>query len=112
MVKSKIRNKKDISKSIITGLTEALEFTKNLDRATLRTKNNFALKPVPNYKSNDIKKIRKKLFLTQKTFAKALGVSIKTVESWESNTNIPSGPAQRFLYLLNKKPQLLEEIKS
>jgi len=39
---------------------------------------------------NEIKKIRFVLDMSQKEFAKALGVSIKTVESWEQGINKPS----------------------
>ena len=38
----------------------------------------------------EIKKIRFGLDMSQKEFAKALGVSISTVESWEQDINKPS----------------------
>ncbi|HRE42251.1 MAG TPA: helix-turn-helix domain-containing protein [Ignavibacteria bacterium] len=109
MAFKKIRNRKEISASVLKGLTEALEFTENPVKTRLRTKK-LSLLPLPEYKALDVKKLRIKLSLTQRNLAETLGVSVKTVESWESNNNIPSGPAQRFLYLLNKKPELIKEI--
>ena len=38
----------------------------------------------------DIRKIREKALVTQKEFAKALGVSIGIVKRWEKNENQPS----------------------
>ena len=38
----------------------------------------------------DIKKIRLKTFLTQKAFAKELGVSFNTVNRWETGKQKPS----------------------
>ena len=37
----------------------------------------------------DIKKIRKKLKMTQAAFAKSIGVSLKTIQNWESGSIIP-----------------------
>ena len=54
----------------------------------------------PKYHEKEIKQIRENLNLTQKNFAYVLGVSLKTVEAWESGRNIPQGTAQRFLQLL------------
>jgi putative transcriptional regulator len=45
-------------------------------------------------------------------FALALGVSKKTVEAWAANRNIPQGPAQRVLFLLDKNPKILETLSS
>ena len=47
--------------------------------------------------------------MTQNLFAQTLGVSVKTVEAWEANKNIPQGPAQRILFALYNNP---ESVKS
>lgn len=47
--------------------------------------------------------------MTQQLFASALGVSKKTVEAWEADRNIPEGPAQRMLELMEKDENLLEK---
>jgi len=46
--------------------------------------------------------------MTQRLFAEALGVSVKTVEAWEAGTNRPSGLANRMLELLTKDDNFFE----
>ena len=41
-------------------------------------------------------------------FAKALGVSVKTVEAWEMGVNRPSGIASRMLEFLTHDNSLFE----
>ncbi|NLC64952.1 MAG: type II toxin-antitoxin system MqsA family antitoxin [Erysipelothrix sp.] len=57
-----------------------------------------------------VKSLRKKLNMTQRTFAGAIGASIKTIEKWESGQGNINSIALRLLYLLNKDPQLVNEI--
>ena len=40
--------------------------------------------------SEDIKRIRRKAFLTQEDFAKEIGVSFATVNRWENKQALPS----------------------
>jgi len=61
------------------------------------------------YSNNEIKEIRTKQKMTQKLFAEAIGVSVKTVEAWEAGTNSPSGAASRMLELLNRDNNLFEK---
>ena len=84
--------------SIMNGLTESLAYAKG-DTSKAR-KINVTVAELPQYHDKEIKKIREDLNLTQKNFAFVLGVSLKTVEAWESGRNIPQGTAQRFLQLL------------
>lgn len=101
--------KKSYYDSILTGLNESLEYSKgNLPHITKRT---VSITPIPEYEATTIKKIRKSLNLTQMIFAEALGVSIKTVEAWESGRNRPQGPASRFLQMLEMDNDLLKDHK-
>lgn len=93
--------------SIMTGLNEALKVSKGHIKAVKRRK--VTLSPVPVYDANKIKKIRESLNLSQMIFAEALGVSVKTVEAWESGRNKPQGPASRFLHLLEQDNHFLED---
>ena len=52
------------------------------------------------YSAEEIAKIRKKYDLTQKRLSEVLDVSTRTVEAWETGVNIPSGPANKLLHLL------------
>ncbi len=95
--------------SIMTGLNESLEFSKgNIQNINKRK---VSIAPVPKYDAKAIKSIRKSLNLTQMVFAEALGVSIKTIEAWESGRNHPQGPASRVLQLLEMDNSLLEDHK-
>ena len=52
------------------------------------------------YLPEEIAGIRKKYDLTQKSLSEVLDVSTRTVEAWEIGANIPSGPANKLLRLL------------
>lgn len=47
--------------------------------------------------SEDIKKIRRKAFLTQEEFAKRIGVSYTTVNRWETGKAKPNLKAMRLI---------------
>ncbi len=93
--------------SIIKGLKEAIEHEKGGLKGVKR--HVVAVKPITVYRSKEIKKIRAKLDLTQTAFANIIGVSQKAVEAWEAGKNIPQGPAQRMLELLDKEPAITEK---
>ena len=95
----------DVSKSIIKGLVEAVEYEKgNKSKARSKT---LKIADLPQFRGNQIREIRVSLKLSQNTFAKAMGVSAKTIESWEADRNIPNGPAQRLLYMITKEKDFL-----
>jgi putative transcriptional regulator len=104
----KIRTKREISQSIIKGLEEALAFSKG--KKTAKRSRDIIISELPMYKGNQVKKIRRKIDVTQKIFAEVLGVSVKTVEAWEGNRNIPDGPAQRLIYAIDNNPKFLKTI--
>lgn len=45
--------------------------------------------------------------LSQSRFAKALGISIDTLQNWEQGRRQPDGPAKALLRLLARHPRLL-----
>ena len=100
--------KRKISTETIEALKEAIEFEKGTAAKTVKT-NKITLSPLPSYRGKQVKKIRNQLNLTQSIFAMFMGVSVKTVEAWESGKNIPNGTAQRMLYLLEKDNKLPEK---
>jgi putative transcriptional regulator len=53
---------------------------------------------------------QEKLHLSQSVFASVLNVSLKTVQAWEQDRNVPCGPALRLLWLLTARPDMLEPI--
>lgn len=57
-----------------------------------------------------IKELRSTLGVSQAVFARALGVSVKTVEKWEqSKMNIGSA-SKRLVYLLTENPGLFDQL--
>jgi putative transcriptional regulator len=100
--------------SIMEGLGELLEYAKG-DTAKARSRiveaPDIKISPPRNYSKEEIKKIRLNNKLTIKTFASCMGVNRKTVESWESGANVPSGASLRLLQILDKKPNALRELE-
>ena len=54
--------------------------------------------------------IRQKANLSQSQFAKAIGISVNTLKSWEQGQRQPSGSARVLLDLLARRPELISEI--
>lgn len=83
------------------GLNEAIEYEKGNLKANKRT---ISITPIEEFTANEIKAIRQNAGMTQVLFAKYLGVSLKTVEAWESGRNQPNGAACRMLSITKKDP--------
>lgn len=95
-----------LADSIKQGLREAIEY----ERGNLCVRRRVVqVKGVPKYEAKNIKQIRLKANLSQASLARVIGVSTKTVEAWERGRNIPSGPAQRLLYLIDKEPEIIKK---
>lgn len=56
--------------------------------------------------------IRQKSKLSQSQFAKAIGISVNTLKSWEQGQRRPSGSAKVLLNLLARKPELISELSA
>lgn len=61
--------------------------------------------------AEEIKELRKKLDLTQKSFSKLIGCSKPTVERWERSTDMITGPVCLLVKMLNKYPEYVEKLK-
>ena len=55
------------------------------------------------YKARDIRKLRKKLRISQSVLAHLLNTKLTTVQKWERGVNQPNGPASRLLQILESK---------
>lgn len=100
--------KSKVAESIIKGLNEAIEYEKGNKTIKAKSKQ-VTISPLSHLKGKQVKKIRNTLNLSQRSFAMLMGVSIKTVEAWESGRNEPNGTAQRMLSLLEKDETLPEK---
>ncbi len=61
--------------------------------------------------ADDIKRVRKKLGLTQKEFAELTGASKSTVERWETSDIPIRGPIVLLIQYLEKDPEYVQKIK-
>ena len=81
------------------GLREAIAFAKGEGPGRVTR---FEIEPVVSYTKDQIRQIRKNANMTQSVFALYMGVSIKTVEAWESGRTHPTGPACRLMTILSE----------
>ncbi len=81
--------------SVKKGLAEAIEFAKGKDIGAK------VFKPT----EIDVKKLRKKVGMTQVDFAATFGISVGTLRHWERGDRSPRGPALVLLNLVNKDAQ-------
>lgn len=85
---------RDIEAEILQGIDDML--ANNAVRRTVITETDVAL-------------ARKKSELTQDQFAKILGVSRRTLESWEQGVRRPSGAATSLIRLFIVDPEFVKE---
>lgn len=60
----------------------------------------------------DVKSIRKSIGMNQAEFAKLIGASSATIQSWELNRRVPSGIALRMLCLIERNPKVVETLRA
>ncbi|KRK87762.1 helix-turn-helix domain-containing protein [Lentilactobacillus sunkii] len=65
---------------------------------------------IPNINAKSIKLFRDQHHLTQQRLAVELGVSVRTVQSWEIGRSNPNGSAKRLLQVLMDNPELLDHL--
>ena len=94
----------DFFSSIMSGLEEALAYEKGSAKAATIVRK----RSLPDV---DVAELRKSLNLTQKAFAKILGVSPRTVEAWESGRTTPSPTARNLLYLISLDHSLVQKLQ-
>ena len=93
-----------VSEGIAQGLKEMLAHTQG--QVELKS-NTISSTPPQRFTPEEIRSIRTKLNMSQGFFADVIGVSKKTVESWEYGRGKPSGAASRMLTIASKDPEAL-----
>lgn len=53
----------------------------------------------------DVRRVRRKLGMSQAVFAKQFGISIATLRNWEQGRRAPEGPARVLLTIIDREPQ-------
>jgi putative transcriptional regulator len=89
-----------MGQELIAAVQEALDDAEG--KIELRT-TRLNISPVAEkISAEEIKGIRKELGMTQGAFATVIGVSRKTVESWEIGRYTPDGAARRLISVMQK----------
>ena len=60
--------------------------------------------------AGDAAAIRAELGLSQKKFAKLMGISVDTLQNWEQGRRTPDGPARVLLRVAEKHPEALASV--
>ena len=94
-------NDRNIGQEILEGIKEIKRFKKGEIDLTVRTLD----EPSPT------KTIRKRLQLSQSTFASLMGVSLRTIQDWEQGRRKPQGPAKSLLRIAEHHPEIFIEIR-
>jgi len=89
--------------SRLNTFAEALKSGKPISERFTCRKMELDLQPTP-YNPSLVKKTRKLLNASQPLFARFLGVSVRTVRSWEQGINTPSDMACRFMDEIRRNP--------
>ena len=86
---------------IAQGLKEAISYERGESNArTTRISCRFSAPP--EWTPDEIKQIRLAIPMTQRSFADFMGVSLKTVETWECGRNRPNGSASRLMQIISR----------
>jgi len=94
--------KRDIGEELLRGLEEIAAWQKGQ-----QTLNTTELKRPS---AADVVRIRKRLQASPQTFATLMGVSVRTVRSWEQGQGCPRGPARVLLLIADRQPEVLRGV--
>ena len=86
----------ETGKSIIKGMEEALAFAKG-------EKDHGCVVHIP--EEINVRRIRKKLHMSQNVFANYFGVPVRTIQDWEQGRRVPSGASKNFLFVIDQEPE-------
>ncbi len=100
--------KDELFNSLMSSLEEVKKHQEG--KITLKSKT-ISIAPIDTFTPESIKDIREKLHLSQGTFSEILGVSKKSVESWESGRAKPLGSSRRLLTVMKQDKDFLRKEK-
>jgi len=98
---------KRMGEELIEAMQELLDYSEG--KIELKT-SRIPVSPVcETISPEEIKAVRETLRMSQSIFALVIGVSKKTVESWESGRYKPDGAARRLITIMQKDPSFPEK---
>lgn len=95
----------DISKNILKGAKESLEYAKG-NKVTVKEHKVRVPEEV------DVVAIRNKLHMEREEFADEFGFSLRTLEKWERGERSPKGPTRAYLTVIEKDPKAVKRALS
>ena len=87
---------------IMEGLDEALAYAQGKDTGAVTHR--IAVPRI------DVAAVRASTGLSQRDFARSIGVAKGTLLNWEHGRRRPTGPAQVLLAMIARKPSLVREV--
>jgi putative transcriptional regulator len=88
-----------VRKKDFLNLIESVKQAGKIRRGEMRASRRFEFKPI------DIKRVRRKLGMSQSEFAMIMGVPLPTLRNWEQGRRKPEGPARALLKVVSKDPE-------
>lgn len=92
--------KKELFEELLQSVNEAAA----IERGTMKPSRTFEVKS-----ANDVLKVRARLGLSQRKFARLLGISEDTLQNWEQGRRRPTGPAEVLLKVAANHPEVILE---
>ncbi len=92
-------DKRDAERDIGNELLQAIRDIKSGKTGQVST---FVISPIA--------EARHKVGLSQREFAKLLGVSLRTLQEWEQGRRQPSGAAKSLIMIAIRHPEILKEV--
>lgn len=92
-----------VGSEIIEGLQNAVAFAKGN-----RSKGRVHRIIVPPH--IDVKRVRRKLGMSQGDFAERFGINTATLRNWEQGRRQPEGPARVLLQIIDREPAAVQRI--
>lgn len=90
----------EVGESIIKGMEEALAFAKG--------ENTDSVVHIP--EEINVRRIRKKLNMSQSVFADYFGVNLRTLQDWEQGRRVPTGASKNFLFVIDREPDAVRRV--
>lgn len=98
-------------RNIFTELMEGFDaLASEREGKTTLKKTTVEYKPAPEMTAEDVIRLRTKLNFSQHVFARCLRTEVKTIANWEQGRSRPNAQAAILLRLVERHPELLDEI--
>ena len=94
----------------MTDRSIGMEILEGIKEIKKHKEGNLKLKTTTLSEPSPAQIIRKKLELSQASFAGLMGVSIRTIQDWEQGRRSPKGPAKSLLRVAEQHPEVFVNI--